>query len=203
MIRLYSYVVARDYGFAPNPFYGYCTLATCKPEIRRTSRVGDWIIGTGSKSKGRNCYLVYAMKVRETLAFNKYWEDARFRQKQPNLLGSKKQAFGDNIYFKDARGKWRQQDSHHSYEEGSPNRHNILNDTKADRVLIGTEYAYWGKDGPQLPPEFRNYNGRDICAKRGYKNQFPEAMVKDFIVWFKSLGAQGNLGTPGDWDRTA
>src|SRR5262245_31415483 len=45
-VRLYSYVVARDYGFAPNPFYGFCTLATCKPDIRRTADIGDWIVGT-------------------------------------------------------------------------------------------------------------------------------------------------------------
>src|SRR5712671_5339411 len=34
-MRLYSYVVARDFGFAPNPFFGVCTLATCKPDIRK------------------------------------------------------------------------------------------------------------------------------------------------------------------------
>ena len=48
-MTIYSYVVARDYGFAPNPFYGCCTLATCKPIIRRMAQVGDWVIGTGSK----------------------------------------------------------------------------------------------------------------------------------------------------------
>lgn len=50
-MRLFSYVVRFDSGFAPNPFYGYCTLATCKPPIRRTALVGDWIIGTGSASQ--------------------------------------------------------------------------------------------------------------------------------------------------------
>lgn len=44
-LKLYSYVVARDFGFAPNPFHGYCTLATCKPDIRATASVGDWVIG--------------------------------------------------------------------------------------------------------------------------------------------------------------
>ena len=33
-VRLYSYVFDHDYGFAPNPFHGVCTLATCKPSIR-------------------------------------------------------------------------------------------------------------------------------------------------------------------------
>lgn len=40
-MKLFSYVVAREYGFAPNPFFGWCTLATCKPKIRVTAEVGD------------------------------------------------------------------------------------------------------------------------------------------------------------------
>lgn len=44
MTRIYSYVVRYDSGFAPNPFYGYCTLATCKPDIRRAAEVGDWLV---------------------------------------------------------------------------------------------------------------------------------------------------------------
>lgn len=32
MAKGYSYVVARDFGFAPNPFNGFLTLATCKPK---------------------------------------------------------------------------------------------------------------------------------------------------------------------------
>ena len=50
-MRLHSYVVARDYGFAPNPFFGVCTLATCKPKIRSAAKLGDWVMGTGSKTE--------------------------------------------------------------------------------------------------------------------------------------------------------
>ena len=52
-MKLYSYIVARDFGFAPNPFYGFCTLATCKPKIREHASVGDWVVGTGARSSGR------------------------------------------------------------------------------------------------------------------------------------------------------
>ena len=81
-MRLFSYVVSRDYGFAPNPFYGTCTLATCKPEIRRTARAGDWIIGTGSKMQGREDHLVYVMKVAEKRTFSEYWADDRFSDEE-------------------------------------------------------------------------------------------------------------------------
>jgi hypothetical protein len=68
-MRLFSYVVARDYGFAPNPFFGFCTLATCKPKIRAAAALGDWIVGTGSCAYGLEGRLVYAMRVTEVLTF--------------------------------------------------------------------------------------------------------------------------------------
>lgn len=207
-MRLFSYVVARDYGFAPNPFFGVCTLATCKPNIRRKASVGDWIIGTGSSSrnrrnrKDRRGFLIYVMRVTETLTFNEYRENEEFKQKKPNLRGSKKQAFGDNIYFKDEAGQWHQQDSHHSYEDGTPNSHNISRDTQADRVLLSTDYAYWGGFGPEIPQKFRDYKGYDICGSRGHKNQFSEEMVNDFVTWFRSLNKKGYLDKPLDWPNT-
>src|SRR5262249_55154673 len=45
---LFSYCIPYDFGSAPNPFWGLCTLAICKPDIRRTANVGDWVVGTGS-----------------------------------------------------------------------------------------------------------------------------------------------------------
>lgn len=44
---LYAYSITRDFGFAPNPFHGICTLATCKPRIRKAANIGDWILGIG------------------------------------------------------------------------------------------------------------------------------------------------------------
>jgi hypothetical protein len=52
-MTLYSYVVAHDFGFAPNPFDGLCTLATCKPDIRKKAAVGDYIVGTGCAKRKR------------------------------------------------------------------------------------------------------------------------------------------------------
>lgn len=87
-MRLHSYVVARDYGFAPNPFFGICTLATCKRRIRRVAEIGDWVVGTGSKKRNREKHVVYAMRITDTMTFNDYWNDPRFQTKKPNLRGS-------------------------------------------------------------------------------------------------------------------
>ena len=67
--RLHTHVVATDLGLASNPFHGVCTLAVCKPVILRTARVGDWILGTGSKARGCRGCAVHAMQVTETLDF--------------------------------------------------------------------------------------------------------------------------------------
>lgn len=198
-MRLFSYVVARDYGFAPNPFCGVCTLATCKPLIRRAAAIGDWVVGTGSKTRGRQGFLVYAMRVSEAMPFNEYWADPRFRRKRPNMRGSLKQAFGDNIYFRDDNDQWHQLDSHHSYQDGTANPHNIQHDTQTDRVLLGAEYAYWGGVGPEIPAKFRHCDGTDLCAGHGHKSRFPPGLVDEFVQWFHSLDAQGYLGDPLDW----
>jgi Nucleotide modification associated domain 2 len=202
-LKLYSYVVARDYGIAPNPFFGYCTLATCKPNIRKAARVGDWILGTGSKSRDREGHAVFAMRVTEAVSFDAYWNDERFLSKRPNLLGSKKQAFGDNIYHRKSPGsRWKQIDSHHSFEHGRQNLANIQNDTKVNRLLISTDFAYWGGSGPRIPSRFRSFRGFDICGKRGHKSEFPASMVDSFLLWLRSLDERGFCGSPLDWSRS-
>ena len=204
-MKLYSYVVARDYGFAPNPFFGACTLATCKPRIRSVAQIGDWVVGTGSKQREREKYLVYAMRVTGAMTFNQYWTDPRFQTKKPNLRGSKKQAFGDNIYSKDAHTTlWCQVNSHHSLTDGSPNESNVVADTNADRVLISDDFVYWGGSGPPLPQKFLSYGtqGINLCAGRGHKNNFPPAFVQEFIAWIRSLDVKGYVSEPLDWCRT-
>ena len=73
-VRVFSYVVANDGGFAPNPFHGVCTLACCKPKIRASAEVGDLVIGLTKRSER----LLYMMLVSETLDFDDYWADPRF-----------------------------------------------------------------------------------------------------------------------------
>jgi len=80
MAKLFSYVVDHDYGFAPNPFGGFCTLAKCKygtkkRNIVELAEVGDWIAGTGGvdlrKSAGHG-KLIYAMRVDEIISLDEY-----------------------------------------------------------------------------------------------------------------------------------
>lgn len=88
--RIYRYVVRYDNGTAPRPYGKVCSLAICKPDIRRGARVGDWIIGFRSRHPGE---VVYVMQVEECLSLGEYWRDRRFRDRRPGAS-----AFPDNIY---------------------------------------------------------------------------------------------------------
>lgn len=197
-MRLYSYRVARDYGFAPNPFHRYCTLATCKPQIRRTAQVGDWILGTGSKQRSRENHIVYAMHVTEALKFDEYWSDPRFIRKRPSFSSSKKNAYGDNIYHHNTHSEeWIQEDSHHSHEGGRLNQANLRRDTSVDCVLTSESFIYWGGSGPELPGKFIP---EILAPGRGHKNNFKEFFVKEFVDWIETQPKSGCLGRPLDWD---
>ena len=199
-MALYSYVLDHDFGFAPNPFFGVCTLATCKPEIRGRAVIGDYVMGTGCAERGRSGRLVYMMRVDEITAYDAYWRDARFFRKQPRLNRGIAHAFGDNIYHRDDEGNWLQANSFHSLPDGSPNPRNVGHDTHSDRVLIGHDFVYFGGAGPMIPPPFRNWGGHDVAGGRGYRRHFPEGMPEAVIGWAMSLGS-GRVGNPADWTR--
>lgn len=144
--HLYTYTITRDFGFAPNPFHGFCSLATCKPRIRKAAKVGDWVMGVGGSTLGAvkgKC--IFLMKVSEKIGFQNYWSNRRFSLKKPSRNGSRVQMLGDNIYHKDRDGCWIQEDSHHSNPDGSPNPINVKRDTgRCDRVLISNCFFYFG-----------------------------------------------------------
>lgn len=193
-MKIYSYVVARDYGFAPNPFYGYCTLATCKPLIRKHAKIGDIIIGT--RSTPRDYDLVFWMEVIETMSFDDYWSDNRFINKIPNLYAGNKKAFGDNIYHRGENGIWLQEDSHHTNYDGSSVQKNIDTDTSGENVLISENFSYWGEESIPLPKEFHPIKK----VGPGHKSDFPDLLKLSVVNWLKSQ-ERGFLGKPIEWKK--
>lgn len=202
-MRLFSYVVRYDSGFAPNPFYGYCTLATCKPSIRRTANVGDWVIGTGSASRKVKLggHLVYAMRISEILTFEAYDADPRFERKKPYRRGSRKQSCGDNIYYRlKSNGIWTQRDSFHSNPDGSPRADHVAKDTGVNRVLISDTFVYFGGCGPHVPMTLAGTDGRSLRKTGiGYQAFDDQALINRVEVWLKTLGLNGYEGAPFEW----
>lgn len=186
----YSYVITRDYGFAPNPFGKHCTLATCKPGIRRGSDIGDWVVALGAKSQNLQGFLVCLMQVTSKLSFNDYWDSPEFAYKKPVMNGSLVQMYGDNIYHQ-VDGTWKQADSHHSREGGVTNHHNLQRDTSSNHVLVSTNFYYFGQNAIKLPDNIfssiKIIRGRKIITQNNL----------DILIQFVSDNCTaGRLGLP-------
>lgn len=188
----FSYVVARDYGFAPNPFGQYCTLATCKPQIRESASKDDWIVGIGSKRHGQQNKMVFMMRVDEKLDYNTYYNSEQFSYKKPVLNGSLKQMYGDNIYHLDEDGRtWIQDNSHHSNEDGSPNQSNMDRDLKSSNVLISEKFWYFGSKAINFPSEYYSF----CSIGRGYK-RINDTDMNKLVEWISGLYIAGFHGYP-------
>jgi len=197
---IYSYVITRDFGFAPNPFFGYCTLATCKPTIRKNAQIGDWVIGTGSaaiNSKYIN-RLVYAMLVEEKMLFDDYWNDARFFCKKPVMNGSKMQSYGDNIYHVDSEtGNFIQENSHHSLKDGLVNINNYTKDISGKFVLISKTYWYFGEEAILIPDKLKSI----IKSGRQHRKIDETELIKAFVVWIQKQKGHAFIGKPARFSR--
>ena len=207
MIR--SYIVDHDIGFAPNPFFGICTLATCKPEIRWHAEKGEWVVGVGSIADGIRGRMVFAMKVVEALSFDEYWNDERFQVKKPNFCGSLKQAQGDNIYH-GQNGEWVQERSRHTHPSPTMTAKHKARDTKRDRVLISNRFVYYGADAVVLPADLKDKNGYRLCLdgtgtpKGGLQRAryFDDpALTARFERWLEDSGRWGCVGEPCEWRK--
>ncbi len=202
-MRLHCYVIARDLGFAPNPFYGVCTLATCKPDIRARARVGDWVLGWGSANYSLTGRLVFAMCVERAVSFEEYWANPEFRMKRPIMNGSLKQLYGDNIYHrKSEQTPWLQEDSHHSLPTGALNPLNVVTDTRVNRALLSRDFAYWGGEAIEVPEGARLRGDQDLAWRgQGYRYRWEPELVAEFVAWFRGLDDHGYCGDPAEFAK--
>ncbi|MEV8521607.1 hypothetical protein ABZR86_17575 [Dyella marensis] len=198
MARVFSYKLVRDYGFAPNPYGGCCTLATCKPQIRAVAQVGDLIIGSGSKQGSLAERAIFALVVGEKLTFDEYWVDDRFQIKKPVFNGSRAEAFGDNIYHRE-NGVWIQSNSHHSHVDGTTNELNLDRDTSQNHIIISRSFVYWGASAAIFPEYLRDCDGDDIYPSvRAHRSRFSPEMIRRAYAWFNEQ-PRGLQGRPSDW----
>ncbi len=192
-MRLFSYIVSHDTGFAPNPFWGFCTLGCCKPVIRRVAQKGDWIAGISPKSLGHN--LVYAMQITEDpLSFADYFQADRFECKKPDYR--KRDTIklrGDNIYMPSGKGEYKHLRSRHSLATGAGDVVKKRRDLSGRYVLISYQFYYWGRDAIALPAHLKI-----LIASRGHKSRFDSTIMRKFLSLLDGFDT-GLLGTPSDW----
>lgn len=201
-MNCFRYKLDHDYGFAPNPFHGTLTLATCKAQIRSNPHlnIGDWVIGLGSQRLGCLGHLIYAMKVTHKMTFDQYWEDARFLCKRPNLTGSLVQMYGDNVYHTDPQsGRVIQENCAHSKEGGIPNDGHLRSDSSGKNVLLSDHFYYLGDHHVPIPDQF-DYIYRNVLRNYTFLDlQNRQEDLNAFINWIETTFPMGISGDPINW----
>lgn len=186
-MRIYSYVLRTDEGAAPNPFGEICTLTICKPAIRRTASIGDWVIGTGSKRVNlgdrKTCdfsdSLVYAMKITEIKSLKEYDEycNKSLTNKIPVIETENwTQKVGDCIYDY-SKG------DEPLIRKGVHNEGNRDRDLSGHNALLSNHFYYFGSEARPLPPELKSI----IKKNQGHKKIENVEIIRTFESWIEQF----------------
>jgi hypothetical protein len=185
-MRLCSYVVVDDEGFAPNPFGGYCTLAACTPNHQGVNlREDDWLLGNSSARTGNK--LLFAMRISQVLDFDEYYRDLRFAGKKADASTWQGRC-GDNIYFCD-NGRWTQA---LAFQHTNPKA--FKKDIRYHRVFISNHFFYFGENAPEIPKEYSSL----VRKTQGCRCSHDKDTVSEFIAWITKTYPAGLLGLPRD-----
>lgn len=181
MNSIFSYVVAFDSGFAPNPFGGFLTLATCKPKIRSVAASGDWLLGLGSVRTVGSARVVFAAQVSEVIPLELYGSLSEFAKKRPGRRGSSR--CGDNIYYLGGNGRFCQRENpFHPLSE-------MAHDLSGMNALVCNDYWYFGSSAPPLPPRLAQLYKKG----RGHGRSRDARVLADLRRWIhrKEAGVHG------------
>lgn len=199
-MNCFRYKMDHDYGFAPNPFHGVMSLATCKgTQVRNNShlQVGDWVVGLGSVAMGNLGRIIYVMQVEEKITFDQYWEDPRFQIKKPIINGTLVQMYGDNAYHT-VKNIVIQEPCAHSLDDGSVNEEHLRRDSEGKYVLLSKHFYYFGDRCPLIPEEF-SYINNDSRGTKFLDLHNEDAKINAFVNWLDDTYGVGIHGDPCNW----
>ena len=132
-MKVYIYKLRTDNGGAPAVYMGRLSLAICKPRIRGSAAVGDWIVGIAGKSLHPDSGLLDVAQVDEILEDGEYYRDTRFARRP------------DAIYeWKGSRLKLRADPRFHDSEDAFRDIGSGPTYSKA-RVLLSSRFRYYGR----------------------------------------------------------
>jgi hypothetical protein len=196
MSKVCFYIMTEDTGFAPNPDFGVCTLATCKPNHMRASLTqGDFIVGLFRGSEPTK--VVYVMMLDQVLTLHDYFSDRRFARKKP----TRRYKQGDNLYHTSnrtrvlARGAEFDGVGYHQEVE-KQNR-----DTKGNRVFVGRDFIYLGGKAKLLPDWLAQFITKG-CRHKYLCEHEDRELFGAFRRWWPTIGGgkMGKLAMPRDYE---
>jgi len=186
-IRLCTYIVRDDTGLAPNPFWGWCTVAVCTPNHQGARlRPGDWLAGFLTRARGYR--FLYAMEVAEILSLDQYYVDERFASKRPDLRGNWMQRCGDNFYSQGPDHQWIQHRNRFHLSQDLK-----IQDTRHAVVFAGQRFWYLGRSAVPPPARFSS-----LAGGRGIRVNHDPDVADGFRCWVKETFPEVVSDMPGD-----
>ncbi|MDD2896552.1 MAG: hypothetical protein PHG81_11115 [Aliarcobacter sp.] len=176
-MNIYAYIVPVDDGAAPNPYGGVCTLAICKPNLRKTTKQGDWLVGLDSKSQ-----LIYTMKITTVMSMKEYdtYTKENLSIKIPNKTSKNiEEQMGDSVYDFS-------QDSV-TLRASVHSRCTKEMDLAGKNVLLSTCFYYFGEQVKTLPKEFENIVNLDMDFLKLTKE-----LESSFLTWLENQNFEKN-----------
>lgn len=189
---IYAYKLTCDNGGAPCIFRNLLSLSICKPRIRTSAQIGDWVLGFGGKSnpqlRGR---LIYVAQITSVEDNGEYYAKEQYRGRP------------DCIYQRTPAGYKYVEGSH--YHDPEDIEHDLGAEPRFERarVLMSRRFCYFGgQQGPSLDPIRNIYDG----LPRDYiKNHAPD--IRDrlelFIASVFEQFGPGKHGNPSQSDMVS
>jgi hypothetical protein len=176
-MKIYAYLVPIDDGAAPNPYGGVCTLAICKPNLRKIAQEDDWIIGLDFDNR-----LIYTMKVTKVLSLKEYdsFTKEKLNIKIPDTKSKDiEKQMGDSVYDFSAEDITLRKSVH--------SRCTKEMDLAGKNVLLSSCFYYFGSEPKTLPKEFKDIVNPDIDFI-----QVNEELEKSFFKWLDKQNFEQN-----------
>ena len=178
MSRIWRYSLVADNGMAPCAEQGILTLCLCKPMIRKSACVGEWVVGFVPRriNDGR-VHVAWAGRIAKSVSMGDYEKGFSGRE--------------DAIYKLTESGWEFLRDDYH---EGSRGR-----DLNGKNALIFERFWYWGGVGIAAPDDIADL--AHYYVGQTAKNSSPERIAR-LEKWLRSGAEPGILGKPRDQLRT-
>ena len=176
MTRIFRYILAHDSGMAPCVGNGLLTLATCKPGIRSSAKIGDWIIGCRPSPAPRGL-VVWAGCVIKKLHVGEY--ERQFRGRSDAVYREK-----NDSSFRRLRPEYHPEDDE------------FRKDTSHPVLIFDMESTWYFARDPNLMPESLIHlapKGRPYSVN-GTKLGEPEGLNN----WLCGIASPGIRGVPRD-----
>ena len=186
---VFVYKLVADNGGAPCVYDGKLSLCICKPRIRVSAKVNDWIIGFGGKSvHDLKNKLIYIAKVTERIEGKVYYSESEYI-KRPDCIYK---WGGKDFSFKTNEALFHDEDSL---------EHDLGAAPLYDRAicLISDEFVYLGdKDVSEYSDLFNKIQAFYDSLPRDYLKNIDESTRTDLIEFIETVKERFPYGKHGE-----